>query len=187
MKNYLLFVLFLFSTITIKSQNNDFETAVTFKFGAIGAWIAAEVPLSDKIMLNAEFGQEGGVYKNTLNNDTEFIFTNTLSLEPRYFYNREKRKESGKSININSGNYIGLELMNVPDWLTAGTDDRDVQIEPSFSIIPKLGMKRAIANIMTFELAGGIGYQFNNRIENSVTVGLDLRIGVLLFYNRYKR
>ena len=186
MKHTILTLTLLFSIISY-SQSDNFETAVTFKFGAIGVWISGEVPLSEKMMLNAEFGQEGGIYKNTFNGEAEFIFTNTLSLEPRYFYNRDSRKEKGKSNNLNSGNYLGLELIRVPDWLTVGTDDRDVQIEQSFSIIPKIGMKREIANIMTFELAGGIGYQFNDNLENSLTVGLDLRIGVLLFYNRYKK
>ncbi|MEO9952496.1 hypothetical protein [Nonlabens sp.] len=186
MKHTILTFTLLFAIISY-SQNSNFETAVSFKIGAIGGWLAVEVPLSDKFMLNAEFGQEGGIYKNTRNGDTEFIFTNTLSLEPRYFYNRLSRKEKGKSINLNSGNYIGLEFMRVPDWLTVGTDERDVQIEQSFAIIPKLGMKRAIANIMTFELAGGIGYQFNDKLKNSLTIGLDLRIGVLLFYNRYNK
>ncbi|WP_213523931.1 hypothetical protein [Nonlabens sp.] len=169
------------------SQNNNFETAISFKVGAIGGWIAAEVPLSDKIILNAEFGQEGGFYKNRTDNDTQFFFTNTLSLEPRYFFNREKRKEAGKSINLNSGSYFGIEFMRVPDWLTISSDNSDIRIEQSFSIIPKIGLKRAIANIMTFEFAGGIGYQFNDNLENSLTVGLDLRIGILLYYNRYKK
>jgi len=186
MKHTILTFTLLFAIISY-SQNSNFETAVSFKVGAIGGWIAAEVPLSDKIMLNAELGQEGGFYKNRTDEDTQFFFTNTLSFEPRYFFNREKRKEAGKSINLNSGGYFGIEFMRVSDWLTITSDDSDVQIEQSLSIVPKIGLKRAIGNIMTFELAGGIGYQFNDNLKNSLTIGLDLRIGVLLFYNRYNK
>jgi hypothetical protein len=111
------------------------------------------------------------------------LSTATLSLEGRYFYNRERRKEKGKKILNNSGNYLGLEIQRVPDWFTSTSND-NVSIRTSTAIVPKIGMKRAIGNFMTFELAGGLGYEFTDQGSDGIAVVLDLRLGFLLFKSR---
>jgi hypothetical protein len=161
------------------SQTDELETHLSFKVGAIGGWVSYEQPISNKLLVHLEFGQEFGFYKNILNSKTQFIATNTLSLEPRYYYNREKRKEQGKSIAINTGNYLALELQRIPDWMTYSSDD-NVNISKATSIIPKIGMKRRITEFSTFELAGGIGYQWNDNTRNSVAVGLDIKLSFIL-------
>jgi hypothetical protein len=179
MKNLISIIFFLFGIFSI-AQNNELETHLSFEVGAIGAWVSFEQPLNNKFLLHAEFGQEFGFYRNLSNSNTQFIATNTLSLEPRYYYNREKRKELGKSIAINTGNYLALEIQHIPDWMTYSSDD-NINISKATSVIPKIGMKRRITNFSTFELAGGIGYQWSADTRNSVAVGLDIKLNFVLF------
>lgn len=179
MKYIILTITFLFF-ISSYSQNDELETAVSFKVGVIGGWASFEQPINDKLLIHLEFGQEFGLYKNLFSSKTEFIATNTLSLEPRYYYNRQKRKENGKSIATNTGNYLALELQRVPDWMTYSSDD-NVRISKATSIFPKIGMKRRITNFSTFELAGGIGYQWDDNGRNGIAAALDIKLSFILF------
>jgi len=177
MKNLFCFFTLL-CCLLINAQNNGLETHLSFKVGAIGGWISYEQPINNKLLVLLEFGQEFGFYKNILNSKTQFIATNTLSIEPRYYYNREKRKRQGKSIAINTGNYFALEFQRVPDWMTYSSSD-NVNISKATSVIPKIGMKRKITDFSTFELAGGIGYQWSDTTPNGVAVGLDIRLSFI--------
>ena len=88
------FVLFFATTLTYAQKNNNSsEDIFGIKIGLIGGWLNYEKSLSEKITLNTEIGYEGGFLKGT-DNKIDYIFTTTFSIEPRYYYNFEKRKEN---------------------------------------------------------------------------------------------
>jgi hypothetical protein len=167
MKNFLISITILFSFSSI-AQNNQLESLSSVKLGLLGSWLAYEQPVSNKILINAEVGYEFGIYSNVISNGTQFLATSTFSLEPRYYYNLEKRKAAGKSTMLNAGNYIALEIQTSPNWGTYATDN-----------VPKIGLKRTLGKSVTFELAGGLGYQFTENGGNRLAVGLDLMFGFL--------
>lgn len=75
------------------------------------------------------------------------------SLTPKYFYNRNSRSLRGKSILLNSGNYIGLRLKYVTP------NDRQTDLTRN-SILTNIhwGIQRAIGSSWTFNSHIGVGY-----------------------------
>lgn len=180
--SYFLFLLPFFCF----GQNNTqmkLESISTVKVGLLGSWLAYEQPVTDKILINAEIGYEFGIYRNFLSNGTQFLATSTLSIEPRYYYNLEKRAAAGKNNSLNAGGYLAIEIQAAPDWGTYSTDSSisDVSIRKSALILPKIGLKRALGKYVTFEFAGGLGYQINMGTDNTPAIGLDLKFGFLPF------
>lgn len=170
-------------SISCLAQTSELQSLGSFKVGLIGAWISYEKPLNEKWLIHTEIGQEGGVFSNSSSSGAQFVAANSLSLEPRFYYNRDKRENAGKNMMSNSGNYLALEIQYISDWLTISSEG-NVIINPTTSFIPKIGMRRAIGKSMTFELAGGIGYAFNSNEEDTIAIGLDVKIGFLFFKSK---
>jgi hypothetical protein len=175
----ILTVIFIITIFSAHSQeNNKLEDLFGLKVGLIGGWISYEKALNNNFTLNGEIGYEGAFLKGT-NNKTDYVFTTIFSIEPRYYYNFSKRQEKGKKTKNNSANYIGSELFYVPDLLSS-TNRKNLDINKSFGIIPKYGLRRNISDSLVFEFAIGIGYTWGENDINGVTSALDLRLNLKL-------
>ena len=179
MKKTLLLLILLTTTITYAQKNNNgSENIFGIKIGLIGGWLNYEKSLSEKITLNTEFGYEGGFLKGT-DSKIDYVFTSTFSIEPRYYYNFEKRKEKGKKTNNNSANYFSTEILYVSDLLSS-TNRNNLTINTSFGLIPKYGLRRVLSKKLNFEFAFGLGYSWGENNINGITSALDLRISLKL-------
>lgn len=147
------------------------------KAGFIGGWIGYEKALSSEITLNGEVGYEGGLYYSSmLGNDLNYIFSTTLSLEGRYYYNFNRRIEKGKNTRNNAANYLGLEATYTPDWGTSSSVD-NISILRTFTLIPKYGFRRNISDKFNFEFSVGPGYQWTESRNDGLVLGVDARFG----------
>ncbi len=175
----ILTVLFLCIIFNAQSQESKHvENIFSIKAGAIGAWISYEKAFDAKFTVNSEIGYEGGMLKGT-DDKIDYVFTTILSVEPRYYYNLNKRQAKGKNTNKNSANYLGAELLYVPDIFSA-TNRNNVYINKALSIIPKYGLRRSITNKLIFEFAFGVGYSWIENSQNGLTATMDLRINFCL-------
>ena len=109
MKKLLLILLLSAFTFNLKAQDTSVENS-TFgiQTGFLGVWVHNEVKLSNKIALRTEFGLEGQIYKigRTENeNSANYILAPVLTLEPRWYYNLNKRATKSKNTIGNSGNF----------------------------------------------------------------------------------
>lgn len=108
-------------------------------------------------------------------NKLDYILTTIFSLEPRYYYNVERRISKNKKIINNSANFFALNLVLIPDIGT--TTNRDgLGVDKSFALIPKYGFRRMLTDRLNFHFAIGIGYQWTDKSSDGVAVGLDLKI-----------
>lgn len=138
--------------------------------------------------LNVGFAWLAG---NAYSGSSEWGFIPVIILEPRYYYNLQKRYDKGKHTHNNSGNYLSLNLGYQPG-LIIGTENLD--IHPSLHIIPTFGFRRSIGQHFNFSSAIGLGYSwifktFKYRnwdtgaiesykyTEKGVTAGFQLNIG----------
>ncbi|MFL0352690.1 hypothetical protein [Xanthomarina sp. GH4-25] len=150
--------------------------------GAVGIWIHGEFKLSNKFVLRAETGLDMGVWENSYNNDSGVLLGPVFTLEPRFYYNLNKRLRKGKRTEGNSGNFIGLKTSYHPDLFTIGTN-KDVNIIRDITIVPTWGIKRNIGKHFNYEAGFGIGYihfidKYNLSTNKSdVAVNLHARIG----------
>jgi hypothetical protein len=151
-----------------------------------------ETALSDQISLRSElnvgFAWSSG---NTYTGASEWAFIPSIIVEPRYYYNLEKRYNKDKKTHNNSGNYLSLGLGYQPG-LAIGTEN--IHAHSSLFFMPKYGIKRSIGKHFSYETNIGLGYawvfkSFEYRnwdtgvietekyTEKGLTFGLQLNIG----------
>lgn len=115
-----------------------------------------ESKLTNEIALRSElswgFSWSGGGYYDSSGRWEVIPY---LVVEPRYYYNLNRRLEKGKRIDGNSGNYLSLYTCIQPG---IGFKSDNARIDPGVFVIPMYGLKRNIGKRFNFELAYGIGY-----------------------------
>lgn len=144
-----------------------------------------ETKLLKKITLRSELGF--GFGWSGYGNATEWAAIPVIAIEPRFYYNLQKRMEKGRRTNGNSGNFVSLHLGYVPDFKI--TSHENVIVHPAVTILPMWGLKRNIGKYFNFETAYGIGYNWTfkeytiyngekiDNIEKGLTLGFRLAFG----------
>ena len=132
-----------------------------------GIWFNNESKLSNSIALRSEIGLEKDFTVGDHYDGAGFILQPVLTVEPRYYYNLEKRNSKGKKTANNSGNYISIITSYHPDWFVINLAD-NVTKTADLAIVPTWGLKRSIGNHFTYETALGFGYRVVYLKENSV-------------------
>ena len=132
-----------------------------------GIWFNHETKLSNSIVLRSEIGLEKDFTVGDHYDGAGFILQPVLTIEPRYYYNLEKRNSKGKKTGNNAGNYISIKTSYHPDWFVINLAD-NVTKTADLAIVPTWGLKRSIGNHFTYETAVGFGYRVVYLKENSV-------------------
>jgi len=109
-----------------------------------------------------------------------------LNLEPRWYYNLNKRVNKGRKISGNSGNFIAVRTTFFPDIFVI-SNYPDVSVIPSLSIVPTWGIRRHIGKHLNYEAGFGLGYgvSFGKSVgyannDADINFNLQLRIGYTL-------
>ena len=134
------------------------KTFFSIQTGLAGIWINNETRLSNSIALRSEIGIEHDFFVGDQYDGAGFILQPVLTLEPRYYYNLEKRNSRGKKTSKNSGNYLSLKTSYHPDWFILNLDE-NITKTADLSIIPTWGIKRQIGSNFTYETGLGLGYR----------------------------
>ena len=172
-------------SLIAKSQNASVEKS-TFgvQTGVLGLWAYNEVKLSNSIALRTELGFDFGIWETTYYDsyDSPFILTPVIVIEPRYYYNLQKRYQNSKRIDGNSGNFIALKTSYHPELALFNTDDAPVVSD--FAIIPTWGIRRNIGDHFNYEAGIGAGYSYTlaeragySEDESGFELNMHLRIG----------
>jgi len=184
MKKILITVIFCGLTLIVKAQDASVEQSTYgIQTGVIGIWLHNETKLSEQIALRSELGLDSGIFGGSIYDGTGFIMTPVITLEPRWYYNLDKRVSKSKNIEGNSGNFVSLKTSYNPDWFVISNYD-NLRVINQVSIVPTWGIKRNIGNNFTYETGMGIGYRYifaQNagylKNESEAAVNLHLRIG----------
>lgn len=171
-------------TFFSKAQNASVEKS-TFgiQIGTLGIWAHREVKLTNEIALRAEIGMDAGFFGGSFYPKNGYLMTPVITLEPRWYYNLDKRVSKSKNISGNSGNFLTLQTSYHPNWFVISNYD-NVEIANQISIIPTWGLKRNIGKHFTYETGIGIGYRYifaesagYSKNEEEAAANLHLRIG----------
>jgi hypothetical protein len=184
MKRLLLTIILCCFTLIAKSQNASVEKSIYgIQTGVLGVWFHNELKLSKQIALRSELGLDSGVFKESFNDGVGFLMTPVITLEPRWYYNLDKRVSKSRNIAGNSGNFFSIKTSYNPDWFIISYYS-NLRIVNQISIIPTWGIKRNIGNHFTYETGIGIGFRYyfsksTGYMENEEreTLNLHLRIG----------
>ncbi len=185
MKYSLILLICLLSVFRTFSQTASVEPSVYgVQAGLLGFWAHNETKLSNSIALRTELGLDGGIIgRSFFYDNTQFFFTPVLTLEPRFYYNLNKRVRKSRKISNNSGNFISVKTSYNPDWFIISDFDNRFVV-PQVSIIPTWGIRRTIGNHFSYETGIGLGYVYYfaksvgfRENEGEAAANLHLRLG----------
>ena len=171
-------------TLIAKSQNASVEESTYgIQTGFLGIWLHNEKKLSNQIALRGEIGFDSGIIGGSIYDRTNFLLTPVITLEPRWYYNLNKRLSKSRKIDGNSGNFVSIKTSFNPDWFIISNND-NLRVVNQISIIPTWGIRRNIGNHFTYEAGIGLGYRYifaksagYIEDESEGAVNLHLRIG----------
>ncbi len=182
-------ITFTFLLLTFVSTSQTTKTASVEKStygiqtGLLGAWIYNEAKLSNSIALRTEIGFDFGVWKSAFYENSSFLLTPVITLEPRFYYNLDKRLKKSKTIDGNSGSFFALNMSYHPDWFVISKDD-NVRIVSDISITPTWGIRRHIGKHFNYEAGIGAGYSYTfakqagyAKDRSEIELNMHLRIG----------
>jgi len=153
--------------------------------GLLGIWVHHEARLSNKFVLRSEIGFDGGLFSGSNYDNLDFLMTPVITLEPRFYYNLNKRVAKQKNISGNSGNFLSIKTTYHPDWFVISSND-DVNVPNQMSIIPTWGIRRNIGKHFNYETGVGLGYihyfpvtteYYKIEASGEVTLNIHARIG----------
>jgi hypothetical protein len=180
---FTIFLIGLFTASSSQDENASLKkNIVALDIGFPGIWINYERHLGGLFTFKSELGfiwgfglTQGNVSDDYPNN--YYAFAPGVRVEPRYYYNFNRRVSLEKKPSYNASNYFALSATYIPNLFTI-SNVSDLDVESGISLIPQWGMKRTIGKRMNFEFAFGYGvaHSFDSdRTEGSL--GLDLRFG----------
>ena len=176
------FVSVLASAQEIPKKDVSVEKSIFgIQTGLLGIWVHNEMRLTNEIALRTELGLDSGIFLNS--NTFKFLLTPVVTVEPRWYYNLERRSSKNKNIKKNSGNFFSIKTSYNPDLFTISNAD-NVRVIDQLLIIPKWGIKRTYFGNLTFETGAGFGEVFyfgksaaDLSKKSEFAVDLHLRIG----------
>lgn len=186
-KTILSVFLFLIVIHTANSQNQaTVEKSITsLQIGILGVYVNNEFAVSKQIVLTTEIGLNGSIFGGFSYDKTGIVLAPSITVEPKWYYNLEKRKEKGKTHTNNNGNFFSLKNSFSPNWFVISNYD-NIQTVPQFTVIPSWGIRRNISSKLMYEISGGIGYRYINyksigytKNKNETFPNFHLRIGYL--------
>ena len=179
---------FLFSIILIGNSYSQDQAKVeksitSMQIGVLSVWLNNEYGLTDKIALSSEIGLNSSLFGGFSYDKSGIVLAPTIMVEPKYYYNLQKRKDNGKNSSNNNGNYFSLKMSYSPDWFVISNYE-NINIVPQVIVIPSWGFKRNISKKFMYEIGTGFGYRhiFYKKIgytkdKDETFINLHLRIG----------
>lgn len=167
----LILVFFIITSLTVKSQNDVEKNLTGAQIGLFGLDIYNESKILTNTSLRAEASLYPAIWGGDFYSNTGFALYPTLSLQPKYYYNINKRVEKGKNTNNNSANYVSLQLKYTPDWFVISNHD-NVKIYNQVYFIPTFGIRRNFSENFNYEFKVGFGYGTTVGYQNKITGGV---------------
>jgi len=136
------------------------------------AAIALETKLANRGALRTELGVWAGTWRSD-DGTQDFIFVPKIQVEPRWYYNIEKRKSNGKEISKNSANFL------TPSISIATHDFKTMVL--CYSL--KWGMRRVVSEHFNYGFGIGFGlinfrYEVGNSSDNILIPFPDLQMRI---------
>jgi len=169
---------------TIVEQTAGVEKSVfSVQTGLVGVWANNELRLSNQFALRIEIGMELLAFENSITDETKYGGVPTFSIEPKWYYNLEKRVRKGKNINGNSGNSFSLKISYfAPNAFLISSMDNFIGAD-QINIIPKWTLRRVYGKHFIFETGFGLGPAIpvgkyaEYAEKNNIFIDLHARIG----------
>lgn len=175
MKQFIASVLIAGSSFYATAQEEATQDPVSVEpalygaqIGLLGTWGFAEYKLANPFSFRTEVGIEGGIIGHSGTRPT-LLLRPTFSVEPRWYFNFNRRVMLSKSIAGNSGAYLSLRTTYIPMLMDSE--------QHSIMSVPTIGYRQAIGNHFSVETSVGLGVSYSNSTGFKPAPALGLRFG----------
>ena len=178
------FLLFLIvPNLVYSQQKNLFEAGLDI--GA--AELSYERNLNDKFSIKTSVGYTGSIYRTSegMFNDKKniFVLQPKIKVQPRFYYNKERRALKGKNTDYNSANFLSINVEYLSSELNisnAGFYKPEI-----FKLGLGWNLRRNIKDTkFIYELSTGVNYFYNTNkmyhYENRLRPQLNFKFGYVL-------
>lgn len=171
-------------TFVNNAQDVSVEKSVFgLQTGLIGVWAHHEAKLNNAIALRSEIGLDAGFFGGSWWDETLIVLAPSITVEPRWYYNLNRRVAKNKRIDGNSGNFISIKSTYLPDWFVI-SNSNNVSVIEHVQFVPTYGLKRNIGKHWQYEAGFGLGYRYlflkqygSLHNQSELAANLHLRIG----------
>ncbi len=188
-KSFSLFVLLFISTYSFsqvtKPNPANTKSQWSLNTGLTNFGLGYEASMSRKttIIFDAGIGWTRLIYKYQDSYSIDISFPAVyVSINPRLYYNLDKRVKKGKSISNNAANYIGL-LLKATTYPIGQNYGPDVLIGSS-SIDLHWGIQRNLGKSWLIDIKTGIGANHNSGYGTNLYPALNIRFAKIIFRNK---
>ena len=183
-KNTFILILILVCFQQVKAQDYErmqktarTESNHAIDIGFVGAGYTYEYAFNNKFTLNLGAGIMGSVgYASSSfsGSYSYYSFHPYLKIEPRYYYNLQRRLEKGKNIYDNQGSFFAVECA----YVFKPFAEHNVHYESAtFGFAPYWGLRRIWWEHFLFEFGAGLSFGFNNYSNSKVGIHIGIRLG----------
>ncbi len=164
----------------LNAQESALEQSIFgIETGILGLWAYNETRISDQVVLRSEVGLSSKIVLRMVDETNwlcslfftcyrfELIFVPVLSVEPRFYYNIDKRREQNKKTIGNSANFIAFKARYYPNFFTIS--NFPIETVSSFTTTTSWGLRRAIG-ISKFHYETALGFSYNYYLSNSQSI-----------------
>lgn len=148
-------------------------------------WGSNERRLTSQLTLRGEAGFTGYFWYGSFYPKSGFAIVPVLTVEPRWYYNLEKRSRMGKPTDGNSANFLAFSTSFYPRWFLI-SNYRNVESVNQLELSALWGIRRSWKWV-NFEVAPGVRYYYAfakavgyERNEGRFTIAARLRVGINL-------
>ncbi len=173
------FILVVILALKMGYSQNVEKNITGVQFGLFGLELYNESRIGEKLALRSQLGlNSGGFWAGSSYKKPGFVIAPSINLEPKYYYNINKRSAKGKNIKNNSANYISIQAVYIPNWFVISNYD-NVEVSNQISLIPTFGIRRNFGKNFNYEFKVGYGYNFllEDNTSGSGTIDLGFKIG----------
>ncbi len=180
MMKKVLFTIVFILTLKIGYSQNVEKSVTGVQFGLFGLELYNESRIGEKLALRSQLALNpiafwgGDFYRKS-----GYAIAPSISLQPKYYYNINKRSAKGKNIKNNGANYISIQTLYFPKWFAISNYD-NVTVANQIYFIPTFGIRRNFGGNFNYEFKVGYGYgfSFGEKINSSGGVpNLGFKIG----------
>lgn len=184
MKKLCLLAAFLFVQLVHAQDYGVEKSTFSGQVGFFGVWINNESRLSSQFTLKSEAGLD--LFTRRYGDGISFdALAPVITVEPRWYYNLEKRGNKGRNVHNNGGNFLALTTSYHPDWFVITGLEGGMMVPHQLAIVPKWGIKRNFGKSdFNYEAGVGLGYNFLflkqygfRQNDGDVLLDLHFRIG----------
>lgn len=154
-----LFILCLSTNLFAQDPQGVEKSIFNVQEGILGIYINNESRLAERFTLRSEIGLEAGFFFESVNYNT-FFMAPVINIEPRFYYNINKRARKDKRTANNSANFITTNIKFAPDAFVI-SNNQNIKVFNQIAFIPKWGIRRSIGSSnFNYELGAGLGYNY---------------------------